>query len=98
MISSDDLLSDHRAIEFTIECDVNAKIQPKNYKFDLADWDTFKTTVKNNIDLNVQFDSNEEIDEAVSNLTISESVLVQSQKFLNNCYFSENPLISSLPI
>lgn len=67
--SADDLISDHRAIEFSIDCDVNYKRHAKRFRFDLADWNVFKDSVSEKIDLNVQLDSINDIDEAILKLT-----------------------------
>lgn len=68
--SSDGLMSDHRAIEFSIDYDINFKGKAtKDYRYDLADWDVFKTILSEGLDLDVPLDTVEAIDDAVSNLT-----------------------------
>ena len=68
--SSDDLSSDHCAIEFTIDCVANCnQHQDKNFRFDLADWNLFKSSINSNLDLNRPLNSVKDIDNAISALT-----------------------------
>lgn len=64
--SSEDLISDHRAIEFTIEvaaCRSNS--ERKCFRFDLADWKLFRGSMDVMIDLNVALNSCTDIDNEI---------------------------------
>lgn len=68
--TSNDLISDHRAIEFSIKVDVSpSNVRKKSFRFDLANWSRFKSYVNDNIDLNVPLNSNSNIDAAIKSFT-----------------------------
>ncbi len=68
--TSSDLISDHRAIEFTLEVEVNHfNHRKRDYRFDLANWPLFKSYVNEKIVLPAPLNSRSDIDAAVENLS-----------------------------
>lgn len=71
VLSNHDLMSDHCAIEFVVNCSAAKSFHTaKRFRFDLADWKGFQDHVNSEIDLNgVQLNSGDEIDAEVDKFT-----------------------------
>lgn len=68
--TSNDLISDHRAIEFAINVNVTPfNHQKKSFRFDLANWSLFKSYVNDKINLPTPLNSCSDIDAAVAKFT-----------------------------